>query len=205
MFYEILFSSKSLCIFNFGINRYFIVSCGQKSLRPLFPQIIFNNYRTFYQGYTAIFKSVSAFRHSSHFLPSSLPLFVLPFIFLFSYSLWTFLNIPLCMHLYFTSLCNYFFSLFLSSFLWPIIQLLTITMKPLLPKFSPWYKNLLKLLRVHRPPFRALRGKLQGQGRWANPFLYSPCQWHCDAQLLRCSQGPCFLAFMPTCHLFPLR
>ena len=83
MFYEILFSSKSLCIFNFGINRYFIVSCDQKSLRLLFPQIIFNNYRTFYQGYTAIFKSVSAFRHSSHFLPSSLPLSVLPFFFLF--------------------------------------------------------------------------------------------------------------------------
>lgn len=182
------------------------MSCGQNSLTPLFPKIIFNNYRTFYQGYTAIFKSASAFRHLSLFLPLSLPLSALLLFFLFfAYSLWTFLNIPLCTHLYFTSICNYFFSLFLSSFLYLIIQLLTINMKPLLPKLSPYYRNFLSLLHVHRPPFKALKRKLQGQeGRWANPFLYSHCQWHCDAQLLRCSQWSCFLAFMPMCYLFPL-
>lgn len=57
-----------------------------------------------------------------------------------------------------------FFQLFLASFLYPIIQLLTINIKRLLPKLSPRYRNFLSLLRVHKPPLKALKRKLQGQG-----------------------------------------
>ena len=149
------------------------MSCGQKSLTPLFPKLFLIT-----TGHSI--KDILQFLNQFLLLDIQVISFLLPSLSLsFPYSFFFFclfsVNILKHTSVYaslFHLIMQLFFQLFLSSFLYPIIQLLTINIKRLLPKLSPRYRNFLSLLHAHRPPFKALKRKLQGQGRWANPFLH---------------------------------